>query len=864
MRFHRELSAMHHGDDRSALAHFGNSTYYREEVRRMTWFGAFDTVRQDSRFAWRSVVHRPGFTAIIVLTLALGIGLNAASFSVLDMLFLRSPSGVVDPDAVRRVHVEHFNTGDGVPFISQALNYPTYRQIATAIGDSTKVALFTTSNGLRMGPSPRDPRIRGVYASANYFEVLGARLTMGRFFHGSEDQMGSGVPVAIVSYRFWQAQFGADSGVLGRVVDVGSVRYTVVGVLDRAFSGIETQASDVWMPLATLPAGRREGAPWWESPNPSRFRALYRVEPGMSESAIDLRATQRVRAFNVEQHGQRGDTLMRVMSGSLIEARGPGKAGYESQISTRLGGVALLVLLIACANVINLLLARAVRRRHEFAVRLALGISRARLIRLLTIETLVLALLATIPAVLAAWWGGALLRSLLMPNVEWYEGALTGRVVLFSFGTAALAGLVAGIVPALQSSRPELTHALKAGARIGGSHRSVLRTGLVVTQAALSLVLLAGAALFIRSLENVRSLDIGYDADQLLFGSVQFAQGDETPLAVRNAAILDVIGQLDGRPGVESVARTFLEPMRGLSWISFFVGDDSLGSFRANMPTVSTVSPAFFRTVGMRMLQGQGFSGGDNDVATNRREVVVNEAFAKRLWPGQEALGQCMRLTSRESPCHTVVGVVENARLDKVIEESAKFQFYVALGDSAGSASGETVIVRTSGSDELARAELQRALAASFPNAFPYVKSMMDNLEPEYRPWRLGATLFTGVGLLALVVALIGIYSTVSYSVTQRTHEFGVRIALGARVSHLLAQVVGEGVRTVTIGVLVGLLLALAAGRLVSSLLYGIDAYDPSTMLLVASALLLAAALAAIIPAWRATRVDPVVALRVE
>lgn len=864
MQYHRELAAMHEDSDRDAALRFGNSTFYREEVRRMTWFGAFDAVRQDARFAWRSVVRKPGFTAGVVLTLALGIGLNAASFSMLDMLFLRQPGGVVQPEAVRRVYVEHFNTGDGVPTVSQALNYPMFREVATAIGDSTKVALFAPENALRMGRSPRDPVIRGVYASANYFDVLGARAVIGRTYAGDEDQMGSGVPVAVVSHRFWRTQLGADSAVVGRIVEVDTMRYTIVGVLDPAFSGIEAQAADIWMPLATLPVGRRgAGARWWESQNPYRFRALYRVEPGMHTAVVDQRATQRIRAFNREQSA-RGDTLMNVYSGSLIVARGPAKAGYQTLISTRLSGVAILVLLIACANVINLLLARSVRRRHEFAVRLALGISRARLIRLLTTETLLLALLATLPAILFAWWGGSLLRTLLMPDVEWYGAALTWRVALFAFGMAALAGLIAGLVPAMQSSRPELTNALKAGARSGGYHRSAVRTGLVVTQAALSLVLLTGAALFIRSLQNVQGLDIGFDANRLLFGSVQFARGDAMPRAVYEAAIRDVVSKLQGRPDVESVALVVNEPMRAISFVPFFAGKDSIGSFPGQTPTVSTVSPAFFRTVGMRVLQGQGFSGSELQPLRGQREVVVNEAFARRLWPDGNVLGQCMQLQSREAPCHTVVAVVENARRGKVIEEDAHFQFYLALGDSAGSLSGDRIIVRTSGPVAQASMELRNALAESFPSGFPAVKPMMENLEPEYRPWRLGATLFTGVGVLALVVALIGIYSTVSYGVTQRTHEFGVRIALGAQVRDLLTQVVGEGVRTVLIGVSVGVLLALGAGRLVSALLYGIDAHDPVTMIAVAVALLLAAALAAVIPAWRASRVDPVTALRVE
>jgi putative ABC transport system permease protein len=862
MRFHLELDEMHHGEARQAALRFGNRTYYQEEVRRMTWYGAFDVVRQDARFAWRGMLRKPGFTAMVVLTLALGIGVNAATFSVLDLLFLRGPGGIENASGLRRFHVQHFNTGDGVPFFSQALNYPTYRELAAATGDSTRTALFTTENRLRLGKHPRDPKVRGVYASASYFRVLGARTVMGRVYNDEEDRLGSGAPVVVVSHRFWKSRLGADSAALGKDIDIGGRLHKVVGVLDPRFGGVELQASDVWMPLAMIPVPRWVTGPWWEDArNMTRFRAIYRLAPGTSETEIALRATGRIRALQRTLYPQRPDTQMTVRMGGVLEARAPGKPGHERIISTRLGGVALIVMLIACANVINLLLARAVRRRHEFSIRLALGISPSRLMRLLTTEALLLALVALLPAVLAAWWGAALLRALLLPEVEWYEAALTWRVVAFAFGTAMLAGLIAGIIPALQSRNPDLNNALKAAARAGGAHRSRLRTGLVVMQAALSLVLLTGSALFVRSLHNVQAIDIGFDANRLVFGSVSFAEGEKPPAAVLDAALRDVAIRMQRRAGVESVARSWFEPMRGLSWLDFFTAHDSSGSFEHGAPTVSTVSPSFFTTVGMRVLRGRVFTGSDVGGAAPP-EVVVNEAMAKRLWPGEEAIGQCMRFKSRDSACHTVVGVAENARRDQVIEPDAALQYYIPLGSPAHRAFGETLILRTNGSSTLAVKELRDALRAALPSGEPSIQTMMENLEPEYRPWQLGARLFTSFGALALVVALIGIYSTVSYGVAQRTHEFGVRIALGARLGDLLRQVVGEGVRTVFLGIGAGVLLVLAAGRLIASLLYGVAANDPVTMALVAVTMLAAATLAAVVPAWRAARVDPVTALR--
>ena len=865
MRFHMELDVMHQGETRKAAVRFGNRTYYAEEVRRMTWLGALDVTRQDARHAWRGIVHSPAFTAMVVLTLALGIGVNAATFTVLDVLFLREPAGIEAPGEIRRFHVQHFNTGDGVPFYTQSMSYLMYREFAAAVGDSTNLALFQADNALRLGRHPRDPKVRGVYATSNYFRVLGARTVMGRVYNEAEDRLGAGAPVVVVSHRFWKTQLGADSAALGHDIDVGGTKHRVIGVLDPAFSGTELQASDIWIPLGTYPAPSWLKGPWWEEKfNMNGFRAVYRLRAGMNENQIVASSTQRIRALQRVLSPVKPDTQMTTFSSSLLEARGPGKPGYQTMISTRLAGVAIIVMLIACANVINLLLARAVRRRHEFSIRLALGISRSRLMRMLTTETLLLAFIATIPAVLAAWWGGTILRKLLLPDVQWYEAALSWRVIAFASGTALLAGIVAGIIPALQATSPDLNNELKSAARSGGAHRSRLRSGLVIMQAALSLVLLTGSALFVQSLRNVQALDIGFDADKLIFGSVRFAKGEAPPEPVLAAALSDVSARLRERPGVASIARGYNEPMRAMSWMDFFTVRDSMGSFKNRQPTFSHVSPGFFSTVGTRMLRGHDFSPNSAPGGVAAAEIVVNDALAKRLWPGEDPIGQCMHLVTRTSPCHIVVGVVDNARLNNVLEDKVALQFYLPFGSPAGVRYGTLVIVRTSGATTQTANELRNALRAAFPAGEPTVKTMSANLEPEYRPWQLGAKLFTSFGVLALVVALIGIYSTVSYSVAQRTHEFGVRIALGAQLGDLLRHVIGEGVRTVLLGIGAGVVLVLAGGRLVASLLYGVDPSDPSTMLAVALALLAAAALAAVVPAWRAARVNPLTALRAE
>jgi predicted permease len=705
-----------------------------------------------------------------------------------------------------------------------------------------------------------------MYASANYFQVLGARTVLGRTYSAAEDRLGQGAPVAVISHAFWTIHLAGDSAALGRPIAIGPDEYTVIGILDPSFTGIDLRPASVWLPMGTRSGSPQEGERWWETNASFGFRAIARIEAGVNVGAFEQRASHRVRAMM--RQAARPDSIVDVHTGSLIEARGPGRRGQQVEIALRLGGVAFIVLIIACANATNLLLARAVRRRREIAVRLALGISRWRLVRLLTLETMLIAMIAAVVAMLAGWWGGSLLRSLLMSGLEVPSMGLHWRVMLFTGAVALLAGVAAGVVPALQASNPGLTTALKAGARDGMQHRSRLRRGLVIAQAALSVVLLVGAGLFVRSLHNVQGLDIGYDASRLLFGNVVFDEGGAPPASVVDAALRQLAGRLDAHPAIEAVARTNFMPMGGVSMLLWYAGSDSTGAFGPRDPAITYVSPSFFQTTGIAVVRGSGLSG--TDTGEPPAEVVVNDAAARLLWAGRDPIGACVHFTARENPCHVVVGVVQDVPKMELLESERGAQFYLPLGSppSRGltpGVTGGTIVVRARPDAALtAAAELASALRQSFPFGYPTVTPMRERLEPEYRPWQLGAALFTAFGLLALLVAVVGIYSTVSYGVSQRTHEFGVRIALGARIRDVLRQVLGEGLRTVAIGIAFGVVLALAAGRMIASLLYGVEPSDPAVLLLVTASLLFVAMLAALLPAWRAARVDPVTALREE
>lgn len=864
MRFHEELDAMQQGDASRARRRFGNRTRYQEEARDMTWLARLDGLRQDLGYAWRSVRRSPGFTVMVVVTLALGLGVNAATFSVLDRLFLRNPEGVTEPGTVRRLWFETSaqRSYSGTAFVTSAVSVREYRAIAAAIGAPSRFALYTTDFALALRRDGARSRVRGVFATASYFPVLGVRAAFGRLYTPQEDSLGQGRPVALLGHRYWRETFGGDSSILGTSIEIERQGFTVIGVLQEGFEGLDLQAADVWIPIASRPGGEPG---WWNSPNVNGFSALYRAETPGRDAAFERIATQAQREENRRMWALNPDTLARVLTGPLVGA-GPGKQGSDNIISQRLSLVAAIILVIACANVMNLLLARAEQRRREIAVRLALGISRWRLVRLLTAETMLLAAIAVVVALLGAWWGGTVLRSLILNQVTWHESVLHWRVVVFAIAIALAAGFVAGVIPALQASSPALTPALKEGGRTASSRRSRLRAALVITQAALSVTLLAGAALFVESLRNVRGLDIGYDADRLLFGRVTFEPGQSPPAAVGNALMGEIQERLHNRPGVEAISRTLFLPMQGISFNTFWWDADSSWSLRPNSPTNLVVDREFFRAVGMRVVAGRTFAEGSRD-----REVVINEAMFQRLW-GREsadaasALGRCIRFERRDGPCYVVTGVVENARQGYVIEKEPIPQYYLPLHNlpTAATYRGSLVVRTRPAAEDVARVELQRSLARAFPGGEVDIEAMSEALEPEYRPWRLGATLFTAFGMLALVVAMIGIYSTVSYGVAQRAQEFGVRVALGARMRNVLAQVVGEGLRVVAIGVVVGIALALAAGKLTSALLYGVAPHDPAVMFSVSAILLGVAAGATVIPAWRAARVDPVIALRAD
>ncbi|MEO7997454.1 MAG: ADOP family duplicated permease, partial [Gemmatimonadaceae bacterium] len=817
------------------------------------------SIAQDLRFVVRSLRRSPIFTATVVITMALGLGANAAIFSVLDRLYVQTPAGMSGTEHVRRIYQHRKTTRQ--EYIRAQFSYPALRELRAIAPAGIDIASFSSDRS-RLGNTMDASEIGVTYTEGNYFSVAGVHASLGRLFSDEERRVDGTTMVAVLSHDLWMRKFGGDSSVIGREIDLGSHRHIVIGVASENFRGTELNATDVFVPLNTQGTLRDRKVDWYDRNDLIFLRPLARLHDESGVSVFNSRATQALR-----QTSQYPDSTSNTYFAPLIEARAGEDNKQEVAISTRLTGVAAVILLIACANVINLLLARAAGRRREIALRLALGISRQRLLGQLLVESTVLAAISAVAALAVAWPSATMLRNLLLPNVHWAGAAIDFRVALFTAMLALIAGFVAGLVPALQATKPELSSALKSSVRDGGQRSSALRSSLIIAQAALSVVLLAGAGLFVRSLNGVEAIDIGYEANRLVYATPLYDQ----ELGNRRTAIQEglplALERIRKLPGVESVALSRFIPMGGMSWTDIFLpGRDSLPPANGVERIMSAVSPEFFTTVGMKVLRGRAFTEADRP--GGELVIAMNELMAKNLWPGEDPLTKCVIVHQRTDPCRRVVAIVSQAHFNAVIEVPSML-YYLPLGQSGkdGTAGGaNAIVVRTApGKSAAIGATVSTELVASLgPWARATSKTMEEVVAPQLRPWRVGAKLFTAAGLLALLVAAIGVYSSIAYTISQRTREMGVRVALGASSANIVRLVVTEGVRVVAVGVLLGLMIALALGSLVASLLYETSPRDPVVLFVSVATLLIVAAAACSIPAWRAARVDPLRALAAE
>jgi putative ABC transport system permease protein len=846
--------------EEEARRRFGDERRWRRELGRIDRSASLREGGMDRlgaaadvlRYAFRRIGRSPGLALGVILTFGLGIGANATMFAIVDRLLLSPPAHVQDAASVRRAVVRADDSAEITH--SSVFSYPQLQDLSAAT--SFSVAAYA-GRSLTVGRGEEAREISAALATGNFFSLLGARPQLGRFYTPEEDRVGA-EGVAVIGQEMWRRDFAGDPDVIGSTVDFGYGPFTIVGVAPPGFTGADLGRVDLWVPLRTgqaLMAGT-----WWQNGRHGFWlHPVMRLAAGVDPTVAEAEATALVRQGDASA-GIDSERL-RVVATPLLAARGP-DAPPEAAVARWLAGLSLLVLLIACANVANLLLAHTIRQRREVGIRLALGSSRTRIAAQVLTESLLLATLGGGAALLFARVAGGLLGTTLLPDVEWQSTGLEWRVATLVLLLSCTAGIAAGVIPGLQAARPRVSETLKSGGRSVTTAGGRPRSALTVLQAALSVVLLIGSGLFVRSLQEVRSLDLGFEPEGVLLVNPVFERGLTPPERVQ--ILIRAREELLRLPGVTHASGDITVPFQSIQGVGLRVpGVDSIPGSTA----IHTVDPGYFAGMGLRVLRGRPLTA-DDGLGTPR-VVVVNEAMATRLWPGEEALGRCLLVNADEEnadelPCSTVVGIVEDA-VDFDLVEERRMHYFVPAAQQQVQSEPEAMLIRVEGDAEEMIGPVQRALFRVDPRLrYARVGPLQDRIDPRARSWRLGATMFTAFGLLALLVAGIGLYSVLAFGVAERTQELGIRAALGAGRGQLVGMVVRKGMQLVGIGVALGLLAAMIAASRIEPLLFQVRPRDPLVFAAAAGAFLLVGLLASVVPARRATRVDPMVALRAD
>jgi predicted permease len=849
---------------RAAHRAFGNVELVKEDSRGAWLYRWAGDLGKDIRFALRMLLKNRGFSAIAVISLALGFGLNTTIFTVVNAILL-------NPLPVREAsRLVQLDTVDAKTKVTQAnatklgLSFPNFqdyqRQNEVFTGFATWTALALTWSG---GPEPK--QVQGYLVSANYFDVLGLTPAAGRFFLPDEDTKPNSNTVAIISYALWTNKFAADPAQVGRTMILNATPYTVIGVAPRGFKGTVSLANteQVWIP--TSMKDQVLAGFFAQFFNDRRFLTMTtfgRLKPAISLTQAE--ASLKTIASRLESEYPKDNAGRSVALTSLAEAA----VGVNNHNQWVLAGAMMLgavglVLLIACANLANLLLAQAARREKEMTVRAALGAGRGRLLRQLLTESTLLSLAGAAVGLLLAYWGRGVLWSYRPSFIERNDVdlALDSRVLLFTLGIALLTGALFGAVPALKASAPNLVETLKAGGRGNtvGWRSNPIRSLLVVFETALALVALIGAGLFIRSQQNAQRINPGFESQKLFMmafdlGALHYQEGPAQQfyrIAVERAA---------SAPGVQSATIASNFPVGGgLLRTVFPEGRDEASGYRGTLTTIDAITPTFFDTLRIPVVRGRTFT--DTDRADTASVAVVNEAMAKHFWPDEDALGKRFHFFG-DPMLRQIVGIVGNTVVAQIGEHPQPVVYQPMTQAYSPFA---TLQVRTAGKPEAAISTVRAVVQSLDSNlAITNVQTIHEIMDQALWAPRMGAALLTLFGGLALILAAVGVYGVLSYSVNQQRHEIGVRMALGAQGGDVLRLVVGQGLRLAVAGLALGLLLAALFARLLASLLFGVSATDPWTFLTVAAVLLLVALFACYVPARRATSVDPLVALRYE
>lgn len=810
-------------------------------------------VRNQLRHAARSLARSPAFSMTIVLTLAIGMGATATLFTVIDRLLLSGPEKVVKPDQVRRIYVHAISPFSKSLEYGSYLTYPDYQDLKR-VSAFDAVAAYSPIT-LTMGDRDASERIRAELASASYFPLLGAVPSAGRFYFEDEDRIGAN-PVAVLSHGFWRRRFGGNSAVLGSRLRIGKGEYTVIGIASTGFTGVDIAPVDVWLPLVTaqsIQAGTQwaTARTWWW------LAAVARVNPTGAATGAE-EATSVYRAGRASVRGN--DPNARVDLGSIVAGRGP-KPSEETRVAPALAGLALMVFLMACANAANLFLARSVQRRRATAIQTALGLTRRTLVLQLILEVVLLAAGGGVLALLLAWLATPALFRTLLPDAALTPG-VSARLVGFMSAAVIAAGMLAGVIPAMRSSRVDAAETLRSARETRGG--ASMRRALLFAQAALCVVLLVGAGLFLRSFERARDLDMGMDLQTLI---VQFEMRDGSRFGdVVDDASYAAVERFRALPGVANAAVTSMPFFYGNMGITLRTESDSIPN-GGNGPYFYGAGGGYFEAQGLRIVRGRALTD-DDDRASGARVVVVSDALARLAFRTENPIGRCLYVMEGDAPrpvCSEVVGVVEDV-LPAVRASRPNLNVYLPPHHpDLGPPAAGTVVVRTRGNPLSAIGGIRAAaLRAASGIRTVEVQPLGNLLDSQLRSWRLGATLLTAFGLLALLVAGAGIYSTLAFDVAQRRFELGVRSALGASASALVGASTSRALLTCGAGVAAGLLAALAIARFAESLLFQVSTRDPAVYGLAFAALVVAILLSAAMPAWRAVKADPRKALQAE
>lgn len=863
---------------RAALLSFGGVERFKEECRDVRSARVLEEFASDLRYALRGLRRNPGFAIVAILTLSLGIGANAGLFGLLNALFLRPPTGVPTTDRLVRI-----GNGDALSGLFARISTPDFRDLSEGAVEVVELAGATRTTGLALGPTGEPVRVRGQLVSGNYFTVIGVAPLHGRGFLPDEDLAAGGSSVVVLGHELWEREFGADPGVVGHSVLLNGHGFTVVGVAPPGFTGLELEEpASLWVPLSAQPLALPRG-----------YDPL---------AARDLPEIQMIGRLRGDATAARAEAALRVAA-ERVEAAAPverfrplrplvaPKRGWVPM--TEMGGTAPMIgfawvltgllLLVICANLANLLLARAVARRREIGIRLALGAGRRRLVRLLVAESLTLTSSAGLLGLLLAYWAAHLVQARFRGPLAPLEVTPDLATLGFTLAISVLTGLGFGLLPARRASRPEVVSALK-GDDGGPTRRSRLQATLVVAQIALSLVLLAAGGIFLRRLQAAGEAQLGFDAEQVLLASFDLSSLGYTPAgraqfytelreraarlpgvrAVTVPASVPLVGPigLEGimLPGAETVTgvQGHKGPVRGN------IGEGLVPGGGGNLVAAQLpVAPNYFATLGIPLLRGRPIEERDLNAAVP--VAVVSESFARRFFGGEDPLGQTISLQRRaaEDVLVEVIGVAADIAYSELAEEPRP-HFYLPYSKSFEPFE-TTVALRAAGDPALAAPALRELLRDLDPNLPVFDLRTLETVVEVKLGTQRGITgLVATFGTVALLLAALGLYGLIAFTVAGRTREIGVRIALGAGERQVVAHFLADGARLIALGLASGSLLALAIGRLIASAVPGTVAADPLTLIGVGGGMAAVALLATYLPARRGARVDPMVALRRE